>query len=291
MNDWLEAGRIAGIVRDYSKKIVNPGARVIDIVEELENKIKDLGAGIAFPLNLSINERAAHDTATFGDERVITEDDVIKVDTGAHVNGAIGDTALTIVFKDEYKDLQRASQKALEEAIKIMHPGTKLGEVGEVIQSTIESFGFKPIKNLTGHGLKRYEVHTEPEILNFKTDSNYEFYDGQIIAIEPFATDGEGYVKELRETKIYMFLRDVPTRSPHERKIISMAKNDFHSLPFSKRWLPRFVGRDLILERLTNQGALYSFPVLSEVAGGRVAQFEHTMIVGDKTVVTTKSLE
>ncbi len=288
MDDWIKAGQIAGKVREYSKKIVKPGAKVLDIVNELENKIIELGGGIAFPLNLSINERAAHDTATNGDERVITEDDVVKVDVGAHVNGAIGDTATTIIFKDEYKDLQKASESALREAIKAMRPGTRLGEIGEIIESTIKSFGFNPIRNLTGHGLRRYEVHTEPEILNFKNDSDYEFQDGQIIAIEPFATDGRGLVREITETKIYMFIRNVPTRSRQEREILKLAGKDYHSLPFSKRWLPRMVGRDLILDRLVNMGGLYAFPVLVEVSSGRVAQFEHTMIVGDKTRVTTE---
>lgn len=287
-DDWLKGGKIAGQVREYAGEIVKPGARVLDIVNELESKIIELGGGIAFPANLSINERAAHDTAVDMDSRIITEDDVIKVDVGAHVNGCIGDTARTIVFKDEYKDLQMASKKALEEAIKILHPGTKLGEIGEAIESTIESLGFKPIRNLTGHGLRPYEVHTDPEILNFKTDSDYEFYDGQIIAIEPFATNGEGLVREINETNIYMFLRDVPTRVNHEREILNFAKVKNHKLPFSKRWLPRMVGRDLFLNKLVQMGGLYSFPVLSEVGNGLVSQFEHTIIVRDKPIVTTK---
>jgi len=287
-DDWLKGGKIAGQVREYAEKIVKPGAHVLDIVNELESKIIELGGRIAFPLNLSINERAAHDTAVDMDKRIITEDDVIKVDVGAHVNGCIGDTARTIVFKDEYKDLQMASKKALEEAIKVLHPGTKMKEIGEAIESTIESFGFKPIKNLTGHGLKPYEVHTDPEILNFRNDSEYEFYDGQIIAIEPFATNGAGLVREINETNIYMFIRDVPTRVRQEREILKLAKSKYEKLPFSKRWLPKMVGRELFLNKLVQKGCLYSFPVLSEVNNGLVSQFEHTIIVKDKPIITTK---
>ncbi len=291
MDDWLKAGEIAGKVREYSKKIVKPGARVLDIVNELESKIVELGGRPAFPLNLSVNERAAHDTADDGDTRVIKEGDVVKVDVGVHVNGAIGDTATTIIFTDEHKELQKAAKNALEAAIKILRPGTKMKEIGEVIENEIESLGFKPIRNLTGHGLERYNVHSPPEILNFKNDSDYEFSDGQIIAIEPFATTGEGLVKELTETKIYMYLRDVPTRMKQERDIISMAKTKFESLPFSKRWLPRMVGRDIYLKKLERSGALYAFPVLVEVKNGLVSQFEHTIIVKDKPIITTKVVE
>ncbi len=291
MDDWLKAGEIAGKVREYSKKIVKPGARVLDIVNELESKIVELGGRPAFPLNLSVNERAAHDTADDGDTRVIKEGDVVKVDVGVHVNGAIGDTATTIIFTDEHKELQKAAKNALEAAIKILRPGTKMKEIGEVIENEIESLGFKPIRNLTGHGLERYNVHSPPEILNFKNDSDYEFSDGQIIAIEPFATTGDGLVKELTETKIYMYLRDVPTRMKQERDIISMAKTKFESLPFSKRWLPRMVGRDIYLKKLERSGALYAFPVLVEVKNGLVSQFEHTIIVKDKPIITTKVVE
>ena len=90
---YLKAGEIARRVRERARKWLVEGAGWLEFTENVEQKIKDLGGGWAFPLNVSANDAAAHDAARPGDERLFKQGDVIKVDLGVHVEGCIADTA------------------------------------------------------------------------------------------------------------------------------------------------------------------------------------------------------
>ena len=284
---YIKAGKITAQARDESKQWIKPGMKVLEICEKIENRIKELGGGIAFPTNVSINNIAAHYTAKKDDDLIINENDVIKIDVGGHVDGYIGDTAYTKIFNDNNKDLVDSVDKALSEAIKLCTPGRKISEISEVIENTIRDYGFNPISNLTGHGLDQYVVHDEPTIPNIKNNSTYELRENQIIAIEPFATEGVGRVNESSETLIFQFIEKRPVRSPDSRKIVEFAQN--LKLPFAERWIPLSsrIKIRLALRELFEKNVLYKFPVLKEASGKPIAQKEHTIIVGDKPRITT----
>jgi len=184
MDNWLKAGQIAAEVREFSKQLIKPGAKLLDIANKIENKIRELGAVPGFPVNLSMNEIAAHYSPVFEDPTIL-EDQIIKVDIGVCYEGAIGDTAYTVDLSGKYNDLLKASRDALNNAIKILRIGTTLGEIGKTIQETIQSYGYSPIKNLSGHGLSDYDVHTSPSIPNYNTNDPTELRKGMTIAIEP----------------------------------------------------------------------------------------------------------
>ena len=151
---YREAGLIAAkILRDGAKEI-RIGTAYLDIVESIESRVSEEGAALAFPLNLSLNEDAAHDTASPGDTRIFARGDVAKLDLGVQVDGYIADTATTIDLGVNSL-LIEASRQALEDAITIIRPGVPAGDLGRVVQSAIESRGYRPISNLTGHGLDR----------------------------------------------------------------------------------------------------------------------------------------
>ncbi len=69
---WIKAGRIAAEVREWSKQLIKPGAKLLDIANAIENKIREKGAFPAFPVNLSLNEIAAHYTPILDDQIVLT---------------------------------------------------------------------------------------------------------------------------------------------------------------------------------------------------------------------------
>ena len=103
MNDqiiekYLLAGKIAKEVREEAAKMAKPGVKLLDIAEHVENQIRKHGAAPAFPLNLSLNDCAAHYTPRNGDELKIMDGDILKIDTGVHVDGYIADTAVTVQF-------------------------------------------------------------------------------------------------------------------------------------------------------------------------------------------------
>lgn len=289
---YLKAGKIAAEVREASRALVVPDASILEIAEKIEKMIRDKGAEPAFPVNISINDIAAHYTPMKKDETKINSADVVKIDIGVHVDGYVGDTAYSVAFDDKHKKLVEASETALNEAIKLCVPGTKLSDISAKIEETIKAFGFNPISNLTGHGLDQYDLHAEPQIPNIKFASEYTLSDEQVIAIEPFATDGSGMVKESEPVVIFRLIGSGGVRNQDARSIIRFAEK-FNGLPFAERWIPidSLVKIRIAMRELRERGIVYDYPVLREAKNGFISQAEHTVIVKDEPVVTTKAEE
>lgn len=290
MNDdiysaYMEAGKLAKRLREEAASMVVPGASVLELVDTIEQAILDEGAGIAFPLNISINEDAAHDTAGPGDERLFAEGDVVKVDLGVHIDGYVADTAQTVDLGD-HALLVEASREALNAAIALVRPGVTTGELGTAIQHEIESRGFRPVANLTGHGLSQYCLHGDPMIPNVAMTGGAVIEEGMVFAIEPFASTGTGMVSDATRTVIYSQTANRGVRLASAKRVLNQIR-DRRSLPFSKRWITGDKV-DLALSTLKKNGVIRGYPVLHDIPGSYVAQTEHTLIVtGDGCVVTT----
>jgi methionyl aminopeptidase len=244
-----------------------------------------LDAKPAFPCNLSLNNVAAHYTPDKVSSLIFNEDDLLKVDFGVHVNGYISDLAFSLNPSGKHKELIKASESALAEAVKLSTPGRDVSEIGAVIEDTIQSFGFKPIGNLSGHLLEQFNLHAGLTIPNIPAKEGV-LKEGMVIAIEPFATDGAGWVVDSPEAFIFRFYKDKPVRSPDARKMLEQVKKEFSSLPFATRWIDLPQSRlNLALSQLLRVNALYRYPVLKEKSGGIISQAECTVIVGDKPEV------
>ncbi len=127
------------------------------------------GAERAFPTQSSRNHVAAHYCSSPDDEQVYEEGDCVKVDVGVHVDGYIADTACTVDLSTDkrWTPLIKSSEDALAAAIAHVEPDRPVGEIGAAIERTIMGAGFEPVRNLTGHGLARWKVHTAPQIPNY----------------------------------------------------------------------------------------------------------------------------
>ncbi len=275
LEKYVEAGRILRTVKEEAIKLIKPGVKLLEVAEFVENRIRELGAEPAFPCNISINSDAAHFTPKANDERVFKEGDVVKLDIGAHIDGYIADTAVTIDLGD-HEDLVKASEDALKNAIEVVRAGVNTAEISEAIYNTITDFGFKPVINLTGHGLDRYIAHASPTIYNVRIERGVELKEGMVIAIEPFATDGVGKVAERGECEIYSLVAVKSLRMKQARKLMEEIYDRYKTLPFAKRWLK---ASDIILAKLVREGVLRAYPVLTEIGRGLVSQAEHTVIV------------
>jgi len=288
LENYIKAGKIASEVREESKKLIKPGESLLKISETIEELIRKKGGEPAFPVNISLNNIAAHYTPAKNDVTIIKESDVVKIDLGVHIDGYIGDTACTIIFDSKHEKLKEASEKALEEAIKICRPGVLLSDISEKIEATIKSFGFKPVANLTGHGLDAYNLHAEPQIPNIKFRSDYKLKEDQVIAIEPFATDGLGLIKESEPTLIFA-IHSGAVRNQDARKIIKFGEK-FNGLPCAERWIPieSLFKIKIALRELRERNIIYDYPVLKEVENGLISQAEHTIIIKDEPIITTK---
>jgi len=282
LKTYRKAFEISDEAMEFARSLVKENAKVLDIAEKIEGKIKLLGGSLAFPVNISINEIAAHYTPDVDDKLVLEENSFVKVDVGVHVDGYIVDRAFTSLIGKKNHPLIEAVDKAVKEAVNAIKPGVKVYEISNIIADVIDEFGFNPIQNLCGHGLERYVQHAKPTIPNGRNSIKEEIEAGRAIAVEVFATDGSGSVKESSPTLIYRYLQDKAVRLPEARKILDVAKNDFEGLPFAKRWLGNITAGtklDFALRQLVDAGALEAYPVLKEEANGVVAQSETTIIV------------
>ena len=189
-----------------------------------------------------------------------------------------------------YADMIKASQNALRSAIKLVEPGRPLWEIGEAQASEAEALGFKTVKNLCGHTLAPYSVHAGVSIPSYNNKDTSTLQDGWQIAIEPFVTDGQGMIAEKGEPTVFMVQRPKAIRSVYGRKLMVPIQKR-QGLPFTLRELQRQFGAgatNIGLRDLAASGQLEVYPPLCEVAGGMVAQFEHSMLVGEKTIVYTR---
>src|SRR3989344_2253850 len=133
----------------------------------MEKKIFELGAKPAFPVNLSINEIAAHYTPSFGDEGVAHG--LLKVDIGISIDGYIADTAFSVDLEDseENKKLIEAAEDAVSVSVSEFKIGKGLTEIGGKISDAISKLGFTSIANLSGHSIERFVVHAGWTVPNY----------------------------------------------------------------------------------------------------------------------------
>lgn len=289
MGDWEKAGDIAAQALEYGKSLINVGASLFAVTEKIEKKIEKLNGKLAFPINISINNVAAHNIAENKDEK-FKKGDLVKLDVGVHVNGCIGDNAATIDLGN-HAELVKASEKALEEAIKVIKIGIKLNEIGKVIDKTIRGFGFKPIRNLSGHEIQEYEQHAGLTVPNYDNNDKTELEKGMVIAIEPFATDGAGLIEESKPSGIFRIALLKNIRSGIARDVLKHIFEEYKTLPFAKKWLlkkfPEFKV-NFALRMLEREKILHQYPRLVEKGNGLVSQAEHTLLIDDEVKILTK---
>ena len=286
----IKAGQIAIEVKKYARSFIKKDTPLLEIAEKIEAKIIELGGKLAFPTNTSINEVAAHYTPSYNDET--KAHGLIKIDLGVHVDGYIADTAFSLDLEnnEENKKLIIASQEALENAQKTIKENISTNEIGKVIQETIESKGFSPIINLSGHEMKQHELHAGLNIPNIDDKRKITIKKG-LYAIEPFATNGGGKVYDGKPSGIYMVTNSKNIRSSIAREVLEFILDEYQTLPFCSRWLIKKFGVKALfgLRQLEENGNLHHFPQLIEIGKGKVAQTENTILIDDDSVrVTTK---
>ncbi|MHA1935206.1 MAG: type II methionyl aminopeptidase [Candidatus Thorarchaeota archaeon] len=280
--DFMKAGKAAARALSEVLREVKPGAKVLRICTLAEKKILESGAGLAFPCNVSINEEAAHYTSPYGDKRVFPDKGLVKVDVGAQVNGYLSDTAATIDLDGSYEKFVVSAKEALEAAIETIRPNVRLGEVGTAIERTIHK-----------HGLKQWNLHAGKNVPNIGMKMTAKMKLGEMFAVEPFSTNGNGTVAS--GPKAFIFSNMMKNKRKLDRltlQVRNIARQKFGALPWASRWLhDEKIKVDITaaIHNLQRAGAIHGYAVLFEGKGGMVAQFEHSMFVGENgAVVSTR---
>lgn len=280
---FKKAGKIAASIKKDAFGLVNPGESALDIAETVEKMTRDADAAPGFPCNISINDVAAHYTPETKDELLIGEKDLVKVDFGVSIGGCVADTAFSVDLSGENGPLMDASIAALEDAVATIKPGITTGAVGAVIEKQIRARGFKPIENLSSHMIEPFRLHAGVDVPSFANGATYEMQEGEVYAIEPFATTGAGRVADQPQVEIFSVVGEGRLRMRSSRELLGKLVSRYFTLPFAERWLVNDFKSKLVLsatlKELLNSGCLYPYPVLREVNRGMVAQFENTLII------------
>ncbi len=276
-----KAGAISREARELGASMIAEGVKLVDVAEAVEELIIKRGGKPAFPVNIGINDVAAHYSPSTADPLVFQKGDLVKLDVGAHVDGYIGDTAVSVeVGTKNWTKLIEASAEALRVAIQMIGDNVSVSTIGGAVERTIHARGYKPVVNLTGHGLKRYILHAGLTVPNFDDKSQSKIRNDMVVAIEPFATDGGGQIFNDRPGNIYRVIRDRPLRDADAQALFDRIKSEYAGLPFCERWCTRIDPKaPHLLRTMQRHGQISSYSVLKEVRGGMVSQTEHTMMV------------
>lgn len=294
LNKFRQAAAIAAQVREFVAGRIVPGAKLIDVALAGHELIAELGGKPAFPLQISRNEIAAHYCPYIGDPTTFEEGDLVKTDVGVHVDGFVADTALSKDLSPDgrYSRHLDAAREALEAAIRTAGPGVEVVEIGRAVEQTIRSFGLRPVRNLTGHGIDRWCIHRSPQIPNVPSGRG-TLKAGTLVAIEPFATDGEGIVLEKGDAHVFLAKKTTRKGKETDPQVLEAIRT-YNGLPFGSRDLvQRFPYRAVAatLNALARADHLVVYPPLCEKPGRMVAQFEHTLYIGEDGVEVLTRLD
>ncbi len=292
LQDYINAGKIASEVRENARRKNHVGSTLEEICNSVEKEIASKGGKCAFPVNVSLNEIAAHYTAEPNDKIIVKDTDLLKIDLGVQINGYIADTAVTVCYDPKYDFLVQAAESALREAMSMIRVGAKSSDIGKTIENTAKQMGGIPIANLSGHSLEQYTIHAGKSVPNIWSIGSFSFQSTEAYACEPFVTtpDGSGFVREGKVRNIFSLVTRKRTKDEEANKMIDFIWQKFNMLPFALRWfIPEYdekTARDL-LDRLIKNKVVRAYPILVEAKGERVAQAEHTFIPQENSVLIT----
>ncbi len=292
LEKYKKAGEVAKSILQHLKGMAKPGIKALDLCETADKMIADAGMKPAFPLNVAINNHAAHYTSPWEDELVLKKGDVVKIDCGVQYDGFIADTALTVAFDDVHNDLIKASKEATETAVKVIRAGGYTGKLGDLIENIIEGYGFTTVKDLSGHLLLPYRVHGPKSIPNVAGRKGNLILQDEVYAIETFASTGSGESHQDR-TKLYIVrLADgrFPLRTDSAKQVRRLLEREYHRLPVATRWIYKALGpakAKMGIRELSNVGALYQYHVLSDTSEALISQHEHTVYMTPEGPIQT----
>ncbi|KAI1434304.1 peptidase M24, structural domain-containing protein [Xylaria sp. CBS 124048] len=305
LNDYRQAAETHRQVRQWAQRNIKPGQTLLEIANGIEDSVRRLvghdgleegdaiKAGMGFPTGLNLDNIAAHYSPNAGNKIVLQQSNVMKVDIGVHVNGRIVDSAFTMAFDPMYDNLLAAVKDATNTGVREAGIDVRLGELGGLIQETMESYEceingttypIKPIRTLSGHTILPYSIHGTKSVPIVKTTDTTKMEEGDVFAIETFGSTGNGYVHDQGEISHYALRSDAPKvdlRLSSAKSLLNVIKKNFGTLPFCRRYLDR-IGQDkylLGLNNLVQSGIVEDYPPLVDKKGSYTAQFEHTILL------------
>lgn len=227
-----EAGRVsAKVLREVGKR-VRPGVSTLELDEFAEQLIR-LEGGIpafkgygGFPGSLcaSVNEQIVHGIPSAG--VVLQEGDIISIDTGAIVEGWVGDNAWTYAVGAISHDKQRLldiTEQCMWAGLDAARVGNHLGDIGYAVQSIAEEAGFGVVREYVGHGIGR-AMHEDPNVPNFGCrHTGIKLEAGMVLAIEPMINLGTHKTRQMSDGWLVCTRDGLP--SAHFEKTVAITED------------------------------------------------------------------
>jgi len=204
-----KSSRIVATVLREIIDFVKPGMNTLELDEFAERRITEMGAKPSFKgyhgfpgsICSSINNEVVHGIPN--KKKIIREGDLVKIDTGAYLNGYHGDSCVTICIGEVDKRVQLLSEvahQALIAGLNKIKAGNSLLDIAGAIEDIVLSNGFSVVEDYTGHGVGR-NLHEEPSVFNFRTKDlpNVMLREGMTLAVEPIINEGSKFCKTLND--------------------------------------------------------------------------------------------
>ena len=200
-----EAGRIVAETLQKLLAELRPGLVVKDLDAIARKEFAARGVDPTFlgyhgypaTVCVSVNDEIVHGIPL---KRVLQDGDVVSIDIGCTYKGFVADHAITAIVgtpKPRMRELVDVTRDALNEGIKHLRPGNRLGEVSHAIGEYIEQRGFGVVREYVGHGVGR-AMHEEPSVPNFgPADRGPVPKKGMVLALEPMVTVGDWKTRQL----------------------------------------------------------------------------------------------
>lgn len=280
-----------------------PKAKVVDLCEKgdsyireqtgnvYKNAKKKIEKGVAFPTCISINSTVCHFSPLTGDETVLEENDIVKIDLGCHIDGFISVVAHTHVVQEgpvtgRAADVIAAANTAAEVALRLVKPGKKNKDVTEAIQKVAAVYDCKIAEGVLSHQMKQFVIDGNKVILGASNPEtrvdDAEFEENEVYAIDIVTTTGEGKLKLLDEKETNIYKRAVDKnyqlKMKASRLIFTEINQKFPIMPFTARALEDKRAR-LGLVECVNHELLQPYPVLHEKPGELVAHIKFTVLL------------
>lgn len=203
-----EAGRLSAKALRIAGSYAKPGVSTAELDEIAESVIREAGGIPAFKgyggfpgtICASVNDQVVHGIPS--KNVILKSGDILSIDTGAIVDGWVGDNAWTFPVgkvSPSVKKLLDVTEKCMWAGLDAARPGNTLGDIGYAIQSIAEAAGFSVVREYVGHGIGR-QMHEAPNVPNFgRKHAGMELVPGMVLAIEPMINMGTRKVRDLKD--------------------------------------------------------------------------------------------
>ena len=204
-----KSSRIVATVLREINDFIRPGISTKELDEFAEKRIREFGAVPSFkgyhgfPASIcsSINNEVVHGIPN--KNKIIQNGDLVKIDTGAYLDGFHGDSCISICVGEVSSNTKKLSEiafDALYAGLSKIKSGNNLLDVAGAIEDVVKKNGFSVVEDYTGHGVGR-NLHEEPSVFNFRTKElpNVVLREGMTLAVEPIVNEGSKYCKTLND--------------------------------------------------------------------------------------------